>query len=146
MGARANPQGEQGQQWEYHINSRLVEFKRDDILGETLGFNKDQLASLFKRTFGPSYLDNYQKSLTWQHYRGVLSVHGKLSRHRISVPLACPRSEQDNESVLHALVQCLALLSFIVYVDHALSHLRRVQLSAESIIKIVPPSRLSKGR
>lgn len=43
----------------------LIEVTSDNSLGVgDLGFNKDQLTDLFRMTFGPKYLDNFQKSLT----------------------------------------------------------------------------------
>lgn len=44
----------------------LVEEMSDDSLGEILGYNRDQLTNLFRKTFGPGYLDDNQNSLNWK--------------------------------------------------------------------------------
>ena len=119
--------------------SGMIVGKAEDVLGESLGADEGQLADLFRRTFGPKYLNNYQKSLAWQCYRSALPVRDKLSRHGGRVSPICPRCEQDRETVLHAFVECPKLADLITYVERVLSSIGRVQLSAESIIKIVPP-------
>lgn len=62
----------------------------------------------------------------------------------MSVLLASPRCRWNNKTILHALVQCPELSGLIVYAKHVLSHLRRVPLLTESMIKIVPSLGLSK--
>lgn len=69
-----------------------------------------------------------------------LPIRDKLFRHGSSPLLTCPRCMQDSVSVLHAIVQCSKISELWVYVEHLLSHLRRVQLLSKSIMKIVPSS------
>lgn len=92
--------------------------------------------------FKLKYLDYYWRSLAWQCYRNALPIHKKLSRHGVPITLTCSRCRQDHETVLHALVQCSVLSSLIIYVEHLL-YLGRIQLSSESIIKGVSPTRLT---
>lgn len=54
--------------------SWLVEYISNDVPGKTMGFDEELHANLFGRTFGPRYLENFQKSLAWLRYRLVLSV------------------------------------------------------------------------
>lgn len=122
----------------------LIEFMRDDVLGEAVGLDKNWFANFFQRTFKPGCLDNYQKTLAWQCYRNTFPVHDKLFQLEVFVAPACLRYGLDDETILHALVQCPELLNLIVYVEHILSHRGRAHLSAEPMIKIVPPSRVSK--
>lgn len=89
-------------------------------------------------------LDNYQKSMARQCYRCALPVRDKLSRYASSSSPTCPRCGQDSETVLCTIIQCQKISEFGIYVEHLLSHQRRVQLSNESIIKIVPSSSLNK--
>lgn len=42
--------------------------------GETLGIEDNPLDNLFQRTFGLTTLDNFQKFLVWQCYRGAWVV------------------------------------------------------------------------
>jgi hypothetical protein len=117
----------------------LVEGKSDDVLGETLGVDGKKLAALYRRTFGPGPMDNFQKSLAWQCYRGALPVRDKLYRHGSAVTRTCPRCAQGDETVLHALVQCPCIADLWSYVEQLLSRVGRIELSTESILKIDPP-------
>ncbi len=117
----------------------LVLGKRDDVLGETLGADESELAGLFRRTFGPGTMDNFQKSLAWQCYRKALPVRDKLHRHGSAVSRACPRCAQGDETVLHALVQCPDIANLWSYVEQLLSRMEQTRLSAESIVRIAPP-------
>lgn len=54
---------------------------------------------------------------------------------------ACPRCEYDDETVLHALVRFPKISGLIVYAEHVLLHLGRVD---KCMIKITPPPGLSK--
>lgn len=52
--------------------------RSDDVLGEILGIDKDEPASLFRRTFGAgTTTDNFQKPLAKRCYQGALSVRDK---------------------------------------------------------------------
>lgn len=61
-----------------------------------------QLTILFRMTFGPGPLDNFQKSLAWQRHQLALPVRDKLARHYTFCLPTCPRCEQNNETLLHA--------------------------------------------
>lgn len=53
------------------IYKGLVAGKCDGVLGETLGVDDDELASLFRSTFRlGTIMDNFQMSLAWQCHRG----------------------------------------------------------------------------
>jgi hypothetical protein len=117
----------------------LVVGKSDDVLGETLGIDGEKLAALYRRTFGPGPMDNFQKSLAWQCYRGALPVRDKLHRHGSAVTRTCPRCAQSDETVLHALVQCACIADLWSYVEQLLSRVGRIDLSTETILKIDPP-------
>lgn len=71
-----------------------------------LSFDKNQLAKLFRRTFGPSSLDNFQITLTCQRLRDALPVRDKLTRYDGFFSPTFPKWEQGRENILHALVQC----------------------------------------
>jgi hypothetical protein len=117
----------------------LVAGKSDDVLGETLGIDEEELAGLFRRTFSPGTMDNFQKSLAWQCYRKALPVRDKLYRHGSAVRRSCPRCAQSDETVLHALVQCPSIADLWSFVEQLLSRVGWIRLSAESIVKIAPP-------
>ena len=123
----------------------LVEGRYDDDLGANLGVDEDYLTRLFQTTFGPGPMDNHQRSLAWQCYRGALPVRDKLYRHgsRNTEP-TCPRCRLNDETVLHALVQCPAICDLWAYVEQLLSRLGRIDLSTESIVNIVAPPSLQK--
>lgn len=101
-----------------------------------------QLKSLFLRTFGLKTMDHLQKSLTRQCYRGALPVRDKLARHSQGHTLTCPSCGLERETVQHAIVQFSGrgVVDMWAYDEHLLSGLGRVQISAESILKIDPPS------
>lgn len=120
----------------------LVEGKCDNGLKETLGFNACQLANLHRRTFSPGSMDNFQRSLAWMCFRNALPVRDKLLRHSVTVSSTCPRCGKSNETVLHAIIQRPCLSHQWVSTERLLSQVRRVQMSAESIIKIVSQSPL----
>lgn len=107
----------------------LVVGKSDDVLGETLGVDEDELAGLFRRTFGPvTSMDNVQKSVAWQCYRGALPVRGKLYRHRSAARPDCPKCAQSDEIVQQVLVQCPCIADLWNYVEQLLMHLGRIRL------------------
>lgn len=112
--------------------------------GKTLGFNENRLTNLFRNAFRSEYLDNYPKSLTRQCYRGALPVREKLPKRRVPVSPTCPRCGHDDETVLYVLVQCPEFSSLVIYAEHMLSDFGKFQLSAEIIIMIVLPIRLTK--
>lgn len=109
------------------------------LWGETLGLDDTQLATLFQRTFESKTLDNFQKSLVWQCYRGALPIWDKLTRHGIPGSSNCPRCWWDKETALHAIVQCPKVTDVWVYAEQLLSNTGRVQLLSESIVKIDSP-------
>ena len=117
----------------------LVEGMSDDGLGETLGVDEGCLSGLFWRTFRSGIMDNFQKSLAWQCYRGALPVRDKLYRHGSANSRTCPRCDQGDETVLHAIVQCPCIAELWACVEQLLSRVGRVRLSAGSIVKIEPP-------
>lgn len=104
--------------------------KCDNVLVETLDV-KDHLVALLQRTC--------QKSLDWLCYWGTLLVRDKVYRHGTAINRACQRCAQDDAIVLHALIQCLSIAELWVYVEYLLSHVRRIRLSNEAIVKIDPP-------
>lgn len=67
------------------LDSELVEYKSDDVLEKSLGFDGDQLINPFGRAFGSRYLDDFQKSLALLCYQLALMVQERLSRHGFSV-------------------------------------------------------------
>ncbi|GAB1599396.1 hypothetical protein Ahia01_000216800, partial [Argonauta hians] len=126
----------------------LVQIGNNDVLGETLTVDDDQLAGLFRRTFGPGPMDNFQRSLAWQCYRGALPVRDKLFRHGYQrYGQLCPRCDRENETVQHALITCPGVRDVWVYAEQLLSRMGAAALSTESIVKIDPPSHLcEEGR
>lgn len=68
-----------------YFYSGLVEHQYDDVLGEALGFDRDQQINLFERTFGPRCLDKFQKFLALLCYQSTLPVRERLSRHWFNV-------------------------------------------------------------
>ncbi|MCP3653585.1 MAG: zinc-binding domain-containing protein [Herbaspirillum sp.] len=125
----------------------LVEGMSDDGLGAILGVDANSLSALFRRTFRSGTMDNFQKSLAWQCYRGALPVRDKLYRHGSANNRTCPRCAQGDETVLHALVQCPCIESLWVCVEGLLSRMGQIRLTAGSIIRIEPPTSLgTEGR
>ena len=72
-------------------------------------------------------------------YRHDLPVRDKLYRHGSAVTRTCPRCAQSDETVLHALVQCLSIADLWSFVEQLSSRVGRIRLTAESILKIDPP-------
>lgn len=107
----------------------------NDFLREA--FDGNQLINLLERTVRPVYMDNYQKSLVWQYYRSGLPVRDKLSTHESVVSPICPRCGEGRETVKYIFVVCLEL-------SRLLSAREGKQLSAESLIKIVPLPSLNR--
>lgn len=115
-------------------------------LGETLSFNKYQLTGLYRKTFRPWPVNNFQRSLAWQSYYGASLVRDKLARDGYSGQTNCPRFWQSNEIALHAIMQCSRISETWFYAENLLSCVERVRLSSESIIKNVSPPSHSKER
>ncbi|GAB1597330.1 hypothetical protein Ahia01_000009400 [Argonauta hians] len=122
----------------------LVRHMSDDDLGERLGVSELQLSGLFRRTFGPGPMDNFQRSLAWQLYRGALPVRDKLKRHGCAVTRICQRCMQAEETPLHALVQFPNISPLWIYVEQLLLRMGWVSLTTESIIRIMPPPSFCK--
>lgn len=57
---------------------------------------------------------------------------------------ACTSCGQGDKTVQHALAHCPEISDMIVYAEHVLLHLERIQLSAECMIKIALPPGLLK--
>lgn len=74
----------------------------------------------------------------------TLSVREKSSRPGVMMPPECLRCIAGLEIVQHGIVRCPGMSELIIYVEHVLSHLGRVRLSTESILKIVTLTGLSK--
>lgn len=74
----------------------LVTDKCDNVLGETLGFDDNQLTNLFRKTLGTEPMDNNQ--ITCQCYQGALPLRDKRFRHRCAETRTCPICEQSTLS------------------------------------------------
>lgn len=125
-------------------NRGLLESECKGDLGRTLGFDERLLASLFRKALSPRPLGDYQKSLTLLSYRGTLSIRDRLCRHGWFSSLSPPRCGLSRKLFcIHSCnTQCRRI--YLTTPDIRLSHLERIQESAESIIKIDSPLILNK--
>lgn len=100
----------------------LVVKGNNDILGEILGVDEFQLASLFQRTLSWGLWGNFQKPLAWQCYKGTLPVRDKLYKHRSVIRQTCPRCVQSNKTILPTLIQYPSIFDIWLCAKHLLSH------------------------
>lgn len=131
------------------IYRRLEEIKSDDHLGETLGLNTDHLIDLFAKSFGPKFLDNYEKAFACNFYCWAFPVWNKLSSHGTAVTPICPCYGQDRKTALHAFMECSELVDLLNYTEPILSPIKGVQqshLRGESLACFSSVIALLKGR
>lgn len=76
----------------------LLEEKCIVAIGEILGVDEDQLTGLCRSIFGLRSMNNFQKTLAWQYYRGAMPVRDKLYKDESAVSRVCPRCAQSDEN------------------------------------------------
>lgn len=112
-----------------------MEETNDGTLGGTLHFEEVEriIVCFFRKTFGSETVDNFQKLLNWQCYRGrALPVQDKLYMRRSTVR----RSSRGARGARRPF--CTYLTNLCGYVDQLLSRIERIRLSVEPIVKINP--------
>lgn len=115
------------------IYRSLVSRKCVNVLEESLSVEKNYVASLIQRTFRSGIImDNFQMPLAWQSYQKKLPFRYKLCRQSRQTGLF----EENDETVLNALVQYVGIGDLSNYVELHLSPVGRICLSTESILMI----------